>query len=153
MSKFEKITLPLIDSGFSKEDIKEDTGFKGLYFKDVDRPYLDNHIFMLYKWDNNNSNTTKIFYKFRDLKSFYGYKIKYIDNEAYAVYAFTSNALVNRLKQGSSCLRDVNKARILEFWGLDDAWITLNVIRGTIACDRTLNSLPLEDYLPSAVNE
>lgn len=146
MSNIEKVILPLIDNGISLDDISEKNGFVAMYTEDINRPYLDDHIFLLYNWSNKKS--TKVFYNFRDLPSFYGYKIIYLKGVPYIVYTFTSNSLINRLKRGTAILRDVNKLRVLQFWQFKDAWISLNVTRGTVAGDPPQDVLPEEDYLP-----
>ena len=146
MSKIEKLIAPFIDDSLTTDDFSEDTGFVLMSDEDINRPWLDNHIFLLYKWGDNKS--IKVFYKYKKAKSFYGFKIMYIKGEPYIVYTFTSNSLINRLKQGVAILRDVNKQRVLQFWQFKDAWITLNVMRGTITCDPTLSIVPEEDFMP-----
>lgn len=146
MSNILKTIIPLIDDNISKEDINESEGFINAYTEDINRPYLDCHVFLMYNWDDIKS--VRVFYKFRNLSSFYGYKIIYIKGKPYIVYTFVSNSLINRLKRGTAILRDVNKLRILQFWQFKDPWITLNVMRGTISCDSPQEVLPEEDYLP-----
>ena len=146
MSNIMKVILPLVDNGISLDDISEDNGFIAAYTEDINRPYLDDHVFLLYNWSDKKS--TKVFYKFRDLPSFYGYKIIYIKGVSYIVYTFTSNSLINRLKRGTAILRDVNKLRVLQFWQFKDAWVSLNVTRGTVNEGSPQDVLPEEDYLP-----
>lgn len=146
MSNIEKVIIPLINDDISIEDISESNGFIGIYFEDINKPYLDNHIFLLYNWSNNKSVT--VFYKYKKLSSFYGYRIIYLKNIPYIVYIFTSNMLINRIKKGTGILRDINKVRILQFWQFKDAWITLNVMRGTIISDPLNSILPEEDFMP-----
>ena len=149
MSTFEKTIIPLISPELKLSDFKEDTGFVGAYVEDVDRPFLDNHVFLLYKWDDNIKNRTLIFYKFRELNSFYSYRIIYINGKCMIVYTFISNRDINHLKRGGNIIGDVSKQRILQFWQFTDSWITLNVTRGTVASTPT-SPLPLEDYMPDA---
>ena len=146
MSNLAKVILPLIDNNISLEDIAEDTGFVGIYMEDINRPYLDDHIFLMYNW--NDVMSTKVFYKFKNMSSFYGYRIIYLKGVPYIVYTFTSNSLINRLKKGVAILRDVNKLRILQFWQFKDAWVALNVTRGTVIDDSPRDILPEEDYMP-----
>lgn len=146
MSNIAKVIIPLVDEKLSLEDLSESTGFEGVYFEDINRPYLDDHIFLMYNWDDKKS--TKVFYKFKGMKSFYGYKIIYIKRVPHIVYTFTSNSLINRLKRGTAILRDVNKLRILQFWQFKDAWVALNVTRGTVTSDPPTEIVPEEDYLP-----
>lgn len=146
MSNISKVIVPLVDEKLSLEDLSDKEGFEGIYFEDINRPYLDDHIFLMYNWDDKKS--TKVFYKFRNMKSFYGYKIIYINRVPHIVYTFTSNSLINRLKRGTAILRDVNKLRILQFWQFKDAWVALNVARGTVISDPPTEIVPEEDYLP-----
>lgn len=144
MSNIYKAIIPLIDESISLNDIKDDT-FVGCYTEDINRPYLDSHVFLLYKWDEDKS--TKVFYNFKKAKSFYGYKIIYINGESYIVYTFTSNSNINRLKSGNITLGDIAKLRILRFWQFTDNWVTFNIMRGTVMCDPPSSILPEEDYL------
>lgn len=148
MSAFEKTIIPLIDLGIDFPDIGEKTGFIGAYVEDVDRPYLDNHVFLLYKWDKDVEKATSIFYKFRKLSSFHSYKTTYIDGKPVIIYTFTSNRDINHLKKGGNIIGDISKQRILQFWRFTDNWVTINVMRGTIASPLP-PPLPLEDYMAS----
>ena len=145
MSNIKKAIVPLIDINISLDDISEDTGFIDCYLEDINRPYLDNHVFLLYKWKNPMS--TKVFYKFKNVKSFYGYKIIYIDKTPYILYIFTSNVNIKRLKGGNILLGDCLKLRILRFWQFTDKWVTFNIMRGIISCDPPSDKVPEEDYL------
>jgi hypothetical protein len=146
MSNIAKVILPLVDNSISLDDISEKTGFIAMYTEDINRPYLDDHIFLMYNWSDKKS--AKVFYKFRELPSFYGYKIIYLKGVPHIVYTFTSNSLINRLKKGTAILRDINKLRVLQFWQFKDAWVSLNVTRGTVAGDPLQDVLPEEDYMP-----
>ena len=145
MSNIAKLIIPCIDNTLSLEDFSDDAGFVDCYTEDINRPYLDYHIFLMYKWGKIKS--TKVFYKIKKIPSFYGYKIIYINGESYIIYTFTSNCLINRLKSGLTILGDINKARILRFWSFKDSWVTSNVMRGTITCGPLPNIVPEEDYL------
>jgi len=144
MSNIYKVIIPLIDENISLDDIQDDT-FVDCYVEDINRPFLDNHIFLMYKWDNKKSS--KVFYKFRDIKSFYGYKIVYINGKSYIIYTFTSNANIRRLINGNVLLGDLTKLRILRFWQFTDKWVMFNIMRGTVMCDPPNNILPEEDYI------
>ena len=144
MSNIYKVIIPLIDESITLNDIKDDT-FVGCYTEDINRPYLDSHIFLLYKWSENKS--TKVFYNFKKAKSFYGYKVMYINGECFIVYTFTSNPSIQGLKNGYSTLGSIPKLRILRFWQFTDKWVTFNVMRGTIMCGPPSGVVPEEDYI------
>lgn len=145
MSNIIKAIIPLVDESITLDDIKEDTGFVDCYLEDINRPYLDNHVFLLYKWGNPMS--TKVFYNFKKAKSFYGYNIIYINGESYIVYTFTSNENIKRLSNGNILLGDCLKLRILRFWQFTDKWVTFNIMRGTIICDPPSGKVPEGDYV------
>jgi hypothetical protein len=144
MSNIYKAIIPLIDESISLNDIKDDT-FVDCFLEDKNRPYLDNHVFLLYEWGDKKSS--KVFYNFKKAKSFYGYKIMYIDKKCYIVYAFTSNRNIRSLKGGNITLGDIIKLRILRFWQFTDKWVTFNITRGTVMCDPPSGVVPEEDYL------
>ena len=144
MSNIYKAIIPLIDENISLDDIQDDT-FVDCYLEDINRPFLDNHVFLMYKWEDIKSS--KVFYKFRDIKSFYGYKIIYIEGKCYIIYTFSSNINIRRLQNGRILLGNILKLRILRFWQFTDKWVTFNIMRGTVICDPPNNILPEEDYI------
>lgn len=145
MNNLIKTIIPLIDENMSLEDLDESTGFIDCYLEDKNRPWLIDHIFLMYKWGDTKS--TKIFYKFRAMKSFYGYRIVYINKECYIVYTFTINPSIKSLRKGYSILRDNLKLRILRFWQFKDDWISINVMKDAITCGPVVSILPEEDYI------
>lgn len=146
MSTFEKFIIPLVNSELTMSDIADDTGFIGAYVEDIDRPYLDSHVFLMYKWDKDIPNGQSVFYKFKNLNSFHSYSIRYINDECFIVYVFTSNRDINHLKGGGSIIGESSKQRILQFWMFTDNVVTGYVMRGTMAC-KLPPPLPAEDYI------
>lgn len=146
MKNYEKIIIPLIDDKLTLDDISEKVGFVGVYTEDIDRPYLDNHIFIMYDYSNT-VEFNKIFYKFRALKSFYNYKLVYIDGKAKVIFAFTTNFFIKNILSGGWILGDDNRLRILRFWQFTDGWVDLNVIRGEVSFDPISEVLPASDYI------
>ena len=134
----------MIDNSLDLSDIQDET-FVGCYTEDINRPFLDSHVFLLYEWGDKKS--AKVFYKFRDIKSFYGYKIIYIKGKSYIVYTFTSNFNIRKAVSGNIVLGEALKMRICDFWHFKDDWVTWNAMRGTIACDPPSGTVPEEDYL------
>ena len=147
MTSFEKFIIPLVNSELTMKDIADDTGFVGAYVEDIDRPYLDNHVFLMYKWNKDVPNGQSVFYKFKNLNSFHSYSIRYINDECFIVYVFTSNRDINHLKGGGRIIGESSKQRILQFWMFTDSVVTINVMRGTIASTPS-PPLPPEDYIP-----
>ena len=54
MNFIHKFIIPLLDSRITLDDISEDVGFCGMATYDPNRPYLDNHIFLIYSMEMTN---------------------------------------------------------------------------------------------------
>ena len=44
-----KLIVPLLDDNIVLEDVSEESGFVNAYTDDINKPFYDNHIFLLYK--------------------------------------------------------------------------------------------------------
>lgn len=143
-----KLAIPLLNSDIKLSDIKDDSGFVEAYFEDTNRPYLTNHIFLMYDAESKNKNTAKCFYKLHRLNNRYGTRIVRIKNKFYTVFMFTIDKTIRNLRDGNILLSVAQKQRILDFWGHNDAWITNNVLLGTMYEHPEPSVLPEEDYAP-----
>ena len=43
-----KLIIPLLDDNIVLEDVSEESGFVNAYTDDINKPFYDNHIFLLY---------------------------------------------------------------------------------------------------------
>jgi hypothetical protein len=148
MGKIAKVIIPLLNLNIKLEDISEDTQFIGAYTSDINRPYLTHHIFLMYKWENPTQSELRTFYKFRDFKNLYSWKIVYINKIPYLLYTFTYDNLLDCLIEGILSMSDNFKRRILEFWSFKDPWIYENIMRDTIYVNPDNESVPEIDYAP-----
>lgn len=146
MSNALKIVLPLL--GISKDDISESTGFIDAYTDDINRPSLDNHIFLMYDWSKLTPEGVHVFYKFQKLGNLWGKKIIYIKGKARMVYTFIGNKQISSIIDGAGYLSQDNKLSVLQFWGFGDQWIRSHVMSGTITTNPERSFIPEEDYLP-----
>ena len=148
MSNLMKIAIPLINDQLKLEDIQECSGFVEAYFEDKNKPFLTNHIFLMYDSLSNGSNVAECFYKLFHLKNRYGTRVIYTKNKPYTVYTFTIDSTIRDLRDGNIILSTAQKQRVLEFWESKDAWITNNILLGTMYDHPEASILPEEDYLP-----
>lgn len=65
MSKQCKVLIPLLGENMMLEDISEDVGFYDAYTSNIDKPYLDSHIFLVY---SNLCHTDERWYTDRKIK-------------------------------------------------------------------------------------
>ena len=86
MSKQCKVLIPLLGENMMLEDISEDVGFYDAYTSNIDKPYLDSHIFLVY---SNLCHTDERWYtnrKIKGLSTYYGSDTIYIKNKPFTVY-------------------------------------------------------------------
>lgn len=122
MSATDKLIIPLLDENITLDDISPEAGFVNIYSEDINRPYLDNHIFLLYDLTN---TTTKAYVrnqKLRSSKSLYDvYNINISGNE-FILYAFTiTSTTIKNIKRNAFIFSDKEKMRIFSFWNFTDS--------------------------------
>lgn len=116
-----KMIIPLLGWGLKLEDIDQSKGFRGVFSYDINRPSLDNHIFLLY------SRKTTAFSIDRDarlksLPSFYSRREVRIKGITFLCYTFViSNPNIRKIKDNCfGSLTDFEKMRIFKFWNFTD---------------------------------
>ena len=143
-----KLAIPLLNANIKLADIKDDSGFVDAYFEDKNRPYLTDHVFLMYDNNVKGENVAKRFSKLSKLNSCYGTSIVKIKDKYYTVYTFTINPTVRNLRAGNILLSVAQKQKILDFWDHKDSWVTNNVLLGTMYEHPEPSILPEEDYVP-----
>ena len=143
-----KLAIPLLNADIKESDIKEDSGFVDAYFEDKNRPYLTDHVFLMYDDNVKGEGVAKRFNKLGKLDSCYGTNIVRINGKFYTVYVFTIDRTIKNLRAGNILLSVSQKQRILDFWDHKDSWVTNNVLLGTMYEHPEQSVLPEEDYAP-----
>lgn len=143
-----KLAIPLLNADIKESDIKADSGFVDAYFEDKNRPYLTDHVFLMYDDNVKGENVAKRFNKLSKLNSCYGTTIVRINDKFYTVYIFTIDRTIKNLRAGNILLSVSQKQRILDFWDHKDPWVTNNVLLGTMYEYPEQSVLPEEDYAP-----
>ena len=82
--------LPLIDDSITLDDISINSGFINAYTEDINRPYLEDKVFLLYDSKVNTAESMNRFRKFRDLDTLYNMKYIQINKHPYTVYCFSN---------------------------------------------------------------
>lgn len=148
MSILEKLIIPLLSESITKEDVSKEAGFFHLYTSDINRPYMDKCIFLLYDTETNTKESRLREYKFRSLKEISYSKCIRINKKYYILYVFPIiNKDIERFKNG---LRHNSKdgfIRILKFWNGSDEYINKYLMGTLLSYDHTDISVPEEDYV------
>lgn len=147
MSTQIKLIIPLLNKNIKKTHLTERAGFVNAYTWDKNRPFLDNHIFLLYDDSIRTEDSSKRFYEFSKMDSLYDMKYIYINNHMYVLYIF--NIIDSDIKyflKGLRHKKDSTFARILQFWGGDDISILKYLNKTLTAYCCTGESVPEEDF-------
>lgn len=146
-----KLIIPLLDEQITRKDISPAAGFIDAYSEDINRPYLDNHIFLLYASSVLTNESFETEKKLSSSKNLYGkYKI-YIGNTYFILFAFTIiNRSIKDIMNNACALSNTDKMRVITFWGLTDADVNRYMLNPLyVMYSKFVNNvIPEEDYKP-----
>ena len=147
MSLQMKLIIPLLDKEITKEDLSIEAGFIDAYNCDINRPALDDCIFLLYDANKHTEASNKRFSKFEKLKTIRSHKIIYVNNKPCSVYAFViiNNDIRNLLK-GLRHTKTSSYTRFVQFWGADDGVVNRYIVFPTEPFNYEARSVPEADY-------
>ena len=138
----------------NKDFLYNKYGFINVFIEDINKPWLDNHIFILY---NSSGIPTVLEKEFKANKYYYDTKHIVIDNVFYNEYIFTIppeyKYIIKSFK--GTCHNNLiteDKIKILKFWGLSDLKHIKNLLEEDISdCSLVERGeiIPEEDYLES----
>lgn len=144
--------IPLIDKSFTIDDFSIKSGFIDAFDTDINKPYLDNHIFIMYDAEVKTKEAAKRYDKFSKLPTLYNRRIAIINNHPYLVYAFSvidSEVKRDKKQLTGNITTSKNKLRIMQFWKGSDEDVSIKLTKNTIWQPIPKSSVPEEDWLPS----
>lgn len=144
MNLHHKLIFPLLDENLELEDISKESGFSGIFESDINRFWLDNHIFLLYKrtMDPQSLKTRKKLFKSPNLSGLWKIKIKGV---LYTLFCFTRTLEISFIMK-SSFVTNKERKRICRFWLFTDTEITDFIFGDTYIGEKMKWSfVPLED--------
>lgn len=146
-----KLIIPLLDETITKDDLSDKTGFIGAYSEDINHPYLDNHIFLLYAHNCLTNEAFATWKKLKKSKNLYGtYKFN-IDGIPFIMFAFTiTNKSIKNVMSDSVSLNDSERMRVIAFWNLQDEDVNKYMLNPLYAMYSKFvnNVIPEMDYEP-----
>lgn len=151
MSLHYKLIIPLIDNGIKLSDLSAQSGFVNIFSEDINRPYLDNHIFLLYSSTVLTNEAFEREARFKTLKSYYNMYEVEIGGMAFVLYAFVIlNKSIKNIMSGSVTLSIDDKNRINAFWNLSDRDVNTYMLNPLyVMYSKFVNNVvPEEDYRP-----
>lgn len=116
MNDVTKLIIPLLNDNIEYEDLDSSTGFVNAYTEDLNRPYMQDYIFLMYK--SSAPNALKRFLKFKNL-DMHSTKYSVINKEHYTIYAFPiiqNKKDIRNILKGYDISNADNKLKIYQFW-------------------------------------
>jgi len=143
-----KLIIPLLDEAITTSDISEKAGFIDGYTYNKNKPYLDNHIFLMYDADDVNKNTIQREINLNKSPNLYGKDYIRAGGKNYVLYVFViTNSDIKNLLKGLRHSKSKSFARICEFWDGKDRVVNkylCDLLPGVYCSGE---SVPEEDYL------
>lgn len=151
MSKHLKFIIPLINDDIQLCDLDSKAGFVDAYTKDINKPQLDNHIFLLYTAELKNKAQYDRNERLKSSKTLYGTRYLKINNVWHILYIFAIvNPIIKTIMHDCFMCNDISKMRIFSFWMMKDKDINEFMINPLyLLCDFKDSVVPEEDYTKS----
>ena len=144
-----KLIIPLLDDNIVLEDVSEESGFVNAFTDDINKPFYDNHIFLLYK-SVDTIESLRRFQKFNKLTTIHNIRYITINNEHYIVYTFVKiNKDINNILKCGQCFNPKNSFEINNFWRNIDNDLFQRLFIPQYEYSKDIKDiLPEEDYYP-----
>ena len=147
MSTMYKMIIPLLSDCFKKEDFTEEAGFVDAFSEDINRPYLDNHIFLMYKFDTKESTWFRN-KRFEESGVIQSSKTMCTNNTCYTVYAIPIvNSEVKRIQKGLNISKYNDKMKVVKFWNFEEGDVNAQMFKPNATFNHEHKIIPEEDYL------
>ena len=146
-----KLIIPLLDENITLEDLSLTSGFMDAYTEDVNHPYMDNHIFLLYSNEVITKESIECQRKLSKLPTLYSRRNLKINGHSYCSFAFAiCNKTIRQLKSQIGYLTDDEKCRINKFWHGTDDEVSKYLMNedNFLRFESVSHVIPEEDYVP-----
>lgn len=142
-----KLIIPLLDKEITKEDLSLEAGFIDAYNYDINRPTLENCIFLMYDATSRTKEANDRYYKFSKLNTIRSCKTIYINKKPYFVYAFVIiDTDIKNLLKGLRHTKTSSYSHFIRFWGATDGLVNQYIVCPTMLFNYEQHSVPEADY-------
>lgn len=151
MSMSFKLILPLLNKEITKKDISLNSGFIDIYSYDINKPFMDHHIFLLYSNEIFTPQAIETAKKLKALNNLYCFRNLTIKGKSYRLYSFTVSKTISDIEDNKVNLNYSDKLKVASFWELKDTDINDYLIdnTNTLYIEFKNKVVPEEDYKPS----
>lgn len=143
--------VPLLDDNLTWVDLTLESGFINAFTTDINRPYLEDKVFLVYDSSVNTIESLTRFRKFSHLDTIYNIRYITINKKHYTVYCFSNP----KYKKDIRCLQDIGKTyssdamlEINRFWnGVNVPELAMRLFYPNYRFGERIEAeLPEEDY-------
>ena len=128
------------------DDLSYESGFIDAFSSDINRPYLDNHIFLLYLAKTDTKESYNRMSKFKELNNLYNETEITLKGHLCKLYTFAiTSTAIQRILNNMLMLNNDEKLRIIKFWKCTD-----NDVNNYMVNQLEYN---LHSYIPNIVPE
>ena len=121
MSQHFKFIIPLLSDEITLDDLSYDAGFIDAFSYDINRPYLANHIFLLYLAKTDTSESYNRMIKFKTLDNLYNETEIIIKGVLCKLYTFCiTKKAISHILENVLLLNNTDVERIMLFWKCTD---------------------------------
>lgn len=153
MSVHLKLAIPLLDSNITKDDLSKEAGFVDAYNENINRPYLTNHIFLLYEYYSNTEKSIKRDEKLKNSPYLYDEQVISINKKPYLLYTFSVlNKTINNILSDIPTIPNKEKLQIAKCWMFSDEDINSFMFEPTLKRKFKDSSVPEEDWKPDLMD-
>lgn len=145
-----KLIIPLLDENITLEDISLTTGFIGAYNEDINHPYMDHHIFLLYSNEIMTMESIECQKKLSKLPTLCSRRNLKINGHTYCSFAFVMNNTIRKLTSNIGTLTHKERCRINSFWKGQDEEVSNYLMEDDsfLTFKSKNHTIPQEDYIP-----
>lgn len=154
MANVLKLIIPILDDIFELKDFSEESGFIDAYLENINKPYLDNHIFLLYDGNLDTAEKLERDCKIRKSKYLYSRETIRINNKYYLLYTFINTSkYILKLREGILPAGEKDFMKIILFWQLKDGFINSLIYDRRRSFETKGIIVPEQDYVPEPFSE
>lgn len=148
MSLHYKMIVPLLDENIKAEDFSKNSHFVDAYNSDINSPYLNNNIFLLYEYTADKESCLRNA-RFISSPYLYDSKVITINKRPYFLYTFSIvNNSIKRLRNNLSPINKEDLFKIYRFWDYKDSDINNYILTRNITTKFEDKSVPEIDWIP-----
>lgn len=148
-----KTIVPLLSDDIIAEDLSDESGFVGAFTDDINVPFLDDKIFLMYDESKMTEASLNRYLKFEEITNIHSKRYVQINKKDFIIYAFNriNNRYIENILKGSNLIKTEDKISIYNFWrNIPGHCFNHELLYDSFRIGNdNKRTIPEEDYYPS----